>query len=106
MNTDIVAALIEAGGSVLAAMIGVAGLLAIFKHRLRVDTLAKEVSAYYHHETQLVVAIFRLRNPEQEPDETKVKFLRGKLRSEFATDQPRPTMSAVEANKARKRILN
>jgi len=38
MNTDIVAALIEAGGSVLAAMIGVAGLLAIFKHKKRGQT--------------------------------------------------------------------
>ena len=48
MEGEVIAALINAGGTVVAAVIGVAGVFSIVKHRSKVQRLSQQVEAYYH----------------------------------------------------------
>lgn len=46
MEGEVIAALINAGGTVIAATVGVAGVFAIIKHRRKVRWLSQQVDAY------------------------------------------------------------
>ena len=51
MEAEVQAALVTATGTSVAAIIGVAGVYAILKHRKKVADLAGQVEAYYRHES-------------------------------------------------------
>jgi len=105
MNCEVALALIEAGGVVLASVIGVSGVFWILRHRKKVVRLADEVDAYYHHEGQLAAEIYRLRNLGCALDEKKMPALRRRFRDEFAKGYRRPSMTARRANELRSWLL-
>jgi len=57
---EVIAALINAGGTVIAATVGVAGVFAIIKHRRKVRWLSQQVEAYYQLEGELAREVHRL----------------------------------------------
>ena len=105
VQNEVLAALINAGGSVLSAFIGVVGVYAIFKHRNKVQRLSQEVEAYYHFEGELIREIYRLQNAGVEVSESSLPALRGQLRNRLAKDERRPSMTAREASDLRDRLL-
>jgi len=102
---EVIAALINAGGTVIAAVIGVAGVFSIVKHRSKVQRLSQQVEAYYHFEGELAREIYRLQNNRAELSEPSLPAFRGQLRSRLAKDDQRPSMTAKEAVELRNRIL-
>ena len=104
MHYEIIAALINAAGTIIAASIGVAGVYALFKHRRKVQMLSEQIEAYHHFEGELTREIYRLKN-NSELSESSLPSFRGKLRNELVKDEQRPSMTAKEAIKMRNTIL-
>jgi hypothetical protein len=105
VESEVIAALITAGGTVMAALIGVAGVYGIFKHRSKVQRLAQQVEAYYHFEGELAREIYRLQNNGAELSGSSLPAFRGQLRTRLAKDDLRPSMNAREAIELRDRLL-
>ena len=62
MTPEILTALIEAAGTIIASIIGVAGVFLIVKNRKDIIKLSKEVEAYHKHEGNLVKKILECEN--------------------------------------------
>lgn len=105
MGDEVIAALISAGGTVIAAVIGVFGVFSIVKHRSKVQRLSQQVEAYYHFEGELVREIYRLQNNGAELPDLSLPAFRGKLRSRLVKDGLHPSMTAKEAVALRDRLL-
>lgn len=105
MEAEVIAALINAGGTVVAAAIGLGGVFSIVKHRNRVQRLSQQVEAYYYFEGELAREIYRLQNHGAELADQSLPAFRGQLRSRLAKDDQRPSMTAKEAVELRNRIL-
>lgn len=103
MPIEIQVALIEAGATVLAALIATAGVAVILAHRRTVIELAKEVEAYHAQEGRLVEMI--IRRDSEEPTEGLIRSRRGQYRS-HSSSEGRPTMTAKQARRIRRRYLN
>ena len=105
MESEVTAALIHASGTVVAALIGVAGVFGILKHRSKVQRLSEQVEAYYPFEGELVREIYRLRNNGDELPDPALPAHRGRLRKRLARDGQRPSMTAREAAELRDRLI-
>lgn len=105
MESEVIAALINVGGTVIAALIGVAGVFSIVKHRNKVQRLSQQVEAYYHFEGELAREIYRLQNNGAELPDQSLPAFKGQLRSRLAKDDLRPSMTAKEAVELRERLL-
>lgn len=106
MDINIIVALIEAAGTIIASAIATAGVLVIFKARKNIIDLANNVEAYHKHETRLVKKIFELEDKREATDDL-IKHHRGSLRSKLTPqDEDKPSMSADQAKKIRKQYLD
>ncbi|SDW04827.1 hypothetical protein [Thiocapsa roseopersicina] len=103
MTIEIQVALIGAAATVLAAIIATGGAALIFAHRGVVIRLARQVEAYHAQEGRLVEALISAAG--QEPTEALVKQRRGAYRKD-ASDAARPSMTALEARKIRRRYFS
>ena len=104
---EIIAALINAAGSILAAAVGVGGVAIILRHRRTVRELADNVAAYWHLEAALIRELERRDNPGAgEPSQERLPALRRQWRDRLcAGDAPRPTLSAEQARRLAKRLI-
>ena len=105
MDSEVIAALINAGATVLAATIGVAGVYAIVKHRRKVQWLSQQVEAYYHHEGELVKYIHQLENQGEVLTDNRLPAQRRQWRNRLVTNGQRPSMTARKAIELREQIL-
>ena len=103
MTIEIQVALIGAAATVLAAVIATLGAAVIFAHRSLVIRLAREVEAYHEHEGRLIEAL--IRTTGEQPTPGLVKHRRGAYRNE-APETARPSMTALEARKIRRRYFS
>jgi len=105
MDSVVIASLINAGGTLTAAGVGVAGVYAIIKHRHKVRRLSQQVEAYYHLEGELAREVHRLENHGATITDDQLPALRRKLRNRLVKNGQRPTMTATQAAQLRDQIL-
>jgi len=105
MEKEVIAAVISAAGTVLASVIGVAGVYSVIKYRRKVELLSQQVEAYYQHEGALVSEIYRLENSGAGICNAQLPSHRRKLRDRLATTTQRPSMTAAKARQLREQIL-
>ena len=103
MPIELQVAWVSAIATVFAALIATAGAALIFTHRKLVIELAKQVEAYHAQEGLLIKELIRC-NAEQ-PTESLVKHRQGVYRQE-GNAGARPSMTAQEARRIRRRYLN
>jgi hypothetical protein len=101
----IAVALIQAGATILAAIIGVAGVAAILRHRRLVIQLSKNVESYYLHESWLVEQLLKAQKKSEAPSQDLVKHWRGTYRKESGVD-PKPYMNDKTAIAIRRRLIS
>ena len=105
MNPEILIALIEAAGTIIASIIGVAGVFLIVKNRKDIIKLSKEVESYHKHEGNLVKKILEYEKKETDPN--MIQKHRGTLRAELIQDsEEKPSMTSEQARKLRKKYLS
>ena len=106
IDPEIVSALIQTLGTIIASIIGVAGIFLIVKNREDIIKLSKEVEAYHKHEGNLVKKILELENKEITP--SMIQKHRGTLRNELInqTEDKRPRMTSQQAINLRKKYLS
>ena len=95
MNPEILIALIEAAGTIIASIIGVAGVFLIVKNRQDIIKLSKEVESYHKHEGNLVKKILLFENKETTP--SMIQSRRGTLRTELIQEvEEKPSMTSEQ----------
>ena len=105
MDSAIIVAIIQTLGTVLASIIGVAGVFLIVKNRKDIIKLSKEVEAYHKHEGNLVKKILEYEKKETDPN--MIQKHRGTLRAELIQDsEEKPSMTSEQARKLRKKYLS
>lgn len=105
-HPEILAALINAVGTIIAAAIGGVSVLIVALHRKAVVDLAKSVEAFYAIETALIERQLRAEG-NSNPSENQIRQRRGKLRKEILGDnQPERWLTARQARKIRARYLS
>lgn len=108
MDAQITGAMIQAAGTVIAAIIGSASLLAIALHRNNIIRLAKSTEAYYQIEAEWVKKQLKEQG-NTNPTEQQIKNMRGKLRSDLmGKDHSKRSdfMNSREALKIRSKYLS
>lgn len=105
MDSAIIVAIIQTLGTVLASIIGVAGVFLIVKNRKDIIKLSKEVEAYHKHEGNLVKKILECEKKEINPN--MIQNRRGTLRADLIEDsEEKPSMTSEQARKLRKKYLS
>ncbi len=91
----------------IAALIGVGGVFIIMRCRNDIIQLTQEVEAYYHYEERLVENILILEKQIEKADPSLITYKKGRLRSIYIPSASyRPTLTARDAQKIRRRYLN
>ncbi len=103
MDPNIISSIILAVSTIIAALIAVSGAAIIIKARKSIIKLCEEVEAYHKQETYLVGKILDLENKKN--NEKMITRYRGVLRNEAAEPGKRPTMTANDAIKLKRRFL-
>lgn len=92
MTPEILTALIEAAGTIIASIIGVSGVYLVVKNRKDIIKLSKEVEAYHKHEGNLVKKILECEN--KGTTQSMIQSRRGTLRTELIQDaDERPSLT-------------
>ncbi len=102
MEAVVFAAWITGGATVLASIIGVLGIGAIFKNRKLVVRLCREIEVYHRQEGFLVKNL--IKGEGKEPTATLIQQRRGAYRTD-SDNNGRPSMTEREARKIRERFF-
>lgn len=106
MTEAIVVALIGATSTVIAALIGVAGIYILFLHRKTVIQLTKQIEAYHAQEGNLVRALLQQQSQATEVSDEQIMKWRGTYRSQYPQGNTRPQMTPEQAKKIRRQYFN
>jgi hypothetical protein len=108
MPLELQVAWIEAGSTIISALIGVSGLFLIVRSRQDISRLLNQIEAYYRHEEHLVRKILALetKNPEDSVSSGAIIHKKGRLRSESVQiTSTRPSMTEKEVQILRKKYF-
>lgn len=104
MDAAIVAAIISASGTVLAALIGGASVLVVALHRRWIIELSKSVEFYHALETEWLRAGLR-QELGQEPTEGQINHRRGRQRKHLMGEVEHKVLTARQAAAIRMRYF-
>lgn len=99
MENQILGSIIEASGMVLSAIISIAGVFYIMKHRKKVQGLADQVIAYHSYEDNLVRELYQ-NEKSSEGSDGQIRHYKRQLRDAHSSDI-RPSMTANQARALR-----
>lgn len=85
MSDQILSAIIEASGVVIASVIASLGVFLLFRHRQKVVTLTRAVEAYHQVEGLLVEEL--LKRQGQDATASLISVWRGKFRTQLGADR-------------------
>lgn len=106
MSPEIYAAWIVGAATVLAALIGVIGVVAIVTHRAMMLQLCKEVEAYHRHEGAFIRKLLEAADVESPLSDKSLSAQRGIYRTQEFGDDYRPKMTAHQARQIRRELLD
>ncbi|WP_142804409.1 hypothetical protein [Tepidiphilus sp. J10] len=104
MDTAILAAIISASGTVLAALIGGASVLVVALHRRKIIALAKSVEFYHALETEWLRESLR-KELGQEPTDGQINHRRGQKRRSLMGSIDHAVLTARQAAAIRARYF-
>jgi hypothetical protein len=104
INTVVEAAWITGISTIVAALIGIVGVVAIVWNRKRVIELCKEVERYHKHEGWLVTKLLE-KSEKESTDEMVIKW-RGEYRKLSFGDKPTPSMTEKQALSIRRKYAS